>query len=147
MNFGIVYATDSNTVRRIVVSDDPKYDFAYHVGTGETLLIADKKLGTDVHSARAIVETVTGKKSPEPLVAIVDAQGSVVNMILADPKLDSVEGLALVPAYVGVEVGQTYDVKTDLFTRPSKTIPPGIDKSGNPYSEKTIPSEVVEKPE
>lgn len=146
MDFGIIYATNSNTVRRIIISDVTNYDYANHVGLGETLLIADKKLGTDIHSVRSIVENATGKKSPEPLVALVDNSGLVIQMVLADSQLDTFDNLTMVSAYAGVEVGQTYDAKTNTFIRPSKTVPAAIDKLGNLQPEKIIPSEPVEKP-
>lgn len=121
-SYGIIYAANSKAVRRIVVSDDPNYDYSLHVGPGEAHIVADKKQGSDVFAARAAVEAATGEKSLEPLCAVIDKSGVVVKMMMADPELDAIEAHELIRAYADVAEGHTYDKASDTFIAPIVTI-------------------------
>jgi hypothetical protein len=143
--YGIIYAEEGKSVRRIVVSDDPNYDYGIHVHEGEALLLGDPVLGRDLHAARLALWDAFAIDPPEPLVAMVDATGLVTAMIMADPVLDAVEGYALIPAYAGVAIGQIYDEATDTFWVPETTIPAGVGPGG-PYDEQIIPAHPVPKP-
>lgn len=138
MNYGIVYATGSKMVRRIIVSDDEKALDQRHVGLGESLLLADKAKGSDLFAARAAVKLATGIDPPSHECAVVDKVGAVVKIIAADPAIDTVEGHDLVAAYKGVTTECTYDNASDTFTAPVKTIPASIDEKGNPVPQKTV---------
>jgi len=144
--YGIIYADVGKSVRRIVVSDDPNYDYEIHVHEGEALLIGDGSLGRDLIAARRAMREALAVDPPEPLVALVDATGLVAAMVMADPALDAVEGHTLIPAYAGVGVGQTYDAPTDTFWVPETTVPAGVGPAG-PYDEQVIPAHPVPKPE
>lgn len=138
MNYGIVYATGSKMVRRIIVTDDEKTLDQRHVGPGESLLIADKAKGSDLFAARAAVKLATGIDPPSHECAVVDKAGNVVKIIAADPVIDAVEGHDLVAAYKGVTTECTYDKASDTFTAPTKVIPAGVDERGNPVPETTV---------
>jgi len=143
--YGIIYADAGKSIRRIVVSDDPNYDYEIHVHEGEALLIGDGSLGRDLIAARRMMRDAFAIEPPEPLVALVDAGNLVTAMIMADPALDAVEGHTLIPAYAGVAIGQTYDAPTDTFWVPEATIPAGVGPGG-PYDEQIIPAHPVPKP-
>jgi len=144
-SYGIIYAEEGKSIRRIVVSDDPNYDYALHVHEGEALLTADARKGRNLHAARRAMREALAVDPPEPLVAKVDATGLVTAMIMADPALDTVEGHTLIPAYAGVGIGQTYDEATDSFIVPEQIIPAGEGPAG-PYDEQVIPAHPVPKP-
>jgi hypothetical protein len=144
--YGIIYAEEGKSIRRIVVSDDPNYDYELHVHEGEALLLGDGTKGRDLRAARRAMREALAIEPPEPLVAVVDASNLVTAMIMADPALDAVEGHTLIPAYAGVAIGQTYDQPTDTFWVPETTIPAG-EGPGGPYDEQTIPAHPVPKPE
>jgi hypothetical protein len=144
--YGIIYAEEGKSVRRIVVSDDPNYDYELHVHEGEALLLGDAARGRDIHAARRAMREALAVEPPEPLVAVVDAGNLVTAMIMADPALDAVEGHTLVPAYAGVAIGQTYDADTDSFIVPEQIIPAGTYPDGTPRPEEIIPAHPVPKP-
>lgn len=137
MNYGIVYATGSKMIRRLIVSDDPNYDFTPHAGQGESVLVADKANGSDLNAAKAVILAAEGVAPPDPTCAIIDKNGNVVQIIAADPALDVVAGHTLVAAYVGVSAGCTYDAASATFTAPLVVTPAGVDKGGKPYPQKT----------
>jgi hypothetical protein len=143
--YGIIYAEEGKSIRRIVVSDDPNYDYTIHAHEGEALLIGDGSLGRDLIAARRAMREALAIDPPEPLVAVVDASNLVTAMIMADPALDVVVDHDLIPAYAGVAVGQTFDPNTDTFWVPETTIPAG-EGPGGPYDEYTIPAHPVPKP-
>lgn len=95
-NYGVIYSAKSKMVRRIVVSDDPDYDYSIHVGPGENHLVAERTKDVNVFSARAIVKARTGVESPELVCNVVNQEGLIVDTIAADPDLDSVPGHSLV---------------------------------------------------
>jgi len=144
-NYGVVYGAESSIVRRIVVSDDPDYDYSQHVQEGEAFVLADTKNGMDVFAARAAVQAATRAVAADGLTALVDASGLVTAMIMADPVLDTVEGRDLIPAYDGVAIGQTYDRNTGTFWVPETIIPAGVGPAG-PYPETVVPAHPVPKP-
>jgi len=144
--FGIIYGDESKAIRRIVVSDDPDYDYAIHVHAGEGLLVADAARGRDLPAARRAMRAAFAIEPPEPLVAVVNADGVVTAIILADPALDAVERHDLIPAYAGVATGQTYDRDTATFWAPAVRIPAGEGPAG-PYPETIVPTYPVPKPE
>jgi hypothetical protein len=143
--YGIIYADVGKSVRRIVVSDDPNYDYEIHVHEGEALLLGDATRGRDLRAAQRAIRDKFAVDPPEPLVALIDPSDTVVAMIMADPALDVVVGHTLIPAYAGVAIGQTYDRDTDSFIVPETTIPAGVGPAG-PYDEYTIPAHPVPKP-
>jgi hypothetical protein len=152
--YGVIYAAGSKMVRRIVVSDDLNYDYSQHVGDGEEVLVEERTRTRDgkgddvsVHAARAAVRIATGIEPPEHVCAVVDGTGLVVNMIAADPDLDTLPEHTLVLAYAGVGIGCTYDQATDTFSAPIVEWPAGISPNGMPYEAFTTGGPVPKPPD
>lgn len=150
--YGVIYAAGSKMVRRIVVSDDPNYDYSQHVGEGEEHLVnerltRDGKEDISVHAARAHVKAKTGIDPPEYVCAVVDGTGLVVNMIAADPDIDSIPEHTLVLAYPGVGIGCTYDQASDTFIAPIVEWPAGTSPDGTPYDAFTTGGPVPKPPD
>jgi hypothetical protein len=117
--FGIVYATGSKMVRRVILPDhDDELLGGLHVGPGESMLV--KPSGpSDIFTCQAHVKTATGVQPLDPRCAVVDNTNTVVAVILADPALDSHPAGALVSCYdPSINVGHTYSPSTKLFTSP-----------------------------
>lgn len=109
---GIVYATGSGIVRRVIVPTiDTELDHPSHVGPQEAMLkIATPKVirrdgYPDLAAARAHVALVTGKPSPSGRCAVV-TNGLVTGIIMADPDIDAIPGAVLVLSEVA-QVGWT----------------------------------------
>lgn len=143
MNYGIIYATGSNTVRRMVSSDEVNYDFSKHICSGESLVIADNKNRSDLLAARIAVQTATGKPSLDLICAVVDKSNNVVSIVSADPKLDQILNHTLLLAPAGVSAGCTYDPVGLVFIVPAVVIPAGLDKQGNTVPQQVIPSKTI----
>lgn len=96
---GIVYSAKGLILRRVIQPDfDSQLDDPAWVQPGETMLripIADEVLTRGL-SWEGIVEAKIGQALNSPRCAVVDPQGTVVNVICADPDLDSVPGHTLV---------------------------------------------------
>jgi hypothetical protein len=100
---GIVYATGSGILRRLIVPDDDAELVDKHpVALGETMLVVSAKTIKNQADVEAAVALVIGKPVPSARCAVVDAAGTVVNVIMADPALDSVSGATLVLDQVAV---------------------------------------------
>lgn len=121
--YGVVYATGSKMIRRIIVTDDESSLDKRHIGRGESLLVADKSGGTSLDTARAAVKAATGVDPPDPQCAVVDGDGQVVNVIKADPEIDRVDGLLLVSAPPTLAIGATYDSNSGTFSEPVTAAP------------------------
>lgn len=97
---GIVISKQSKMLRRLIIPDSGS-DFSHHpLAPGEQLLIADNPgalLTPDVISS--IVQRQTGTVPPSARCAVVvkanAVSGNVVNVIQADPAIDSVPGSTL----------------------------------------------------
>ena len=115
--FGIIYATGSKQIRRIIV---PDVDQALLDGThttlpGETLLIGTGS--SDLDSCNTLVLKATGVAPPDLHCAIVDNKNIVVSVLKADPDLDSIPGATLIACYSPkIAVGCIYNTITKLFS-------------------------------
>jgi len=87
--FGIVYASGSKMIRRIIVPERETAltDGTHRAGPGETMLIANGR--ADLESCAEHVRVATGVKPPRLRCAVLDQQNNVVDTILADPALDT----------------------------------------------------------
>jgi hypothetical protein len=99
---GVVYATGSGILRRWIVPDRDADLIARHsVGAGESMILLDRaNVPGDPVQAQAFIEAaigrVTGKAVPSPRCAIVDAGGTVVGTVMADPAIDHIPNCTLV---------------------------------------------------
>lgn len=145
--FGIVYATGSKMVRRIILpDDDTELLNGNHVGPGETMLVSPSG-SHDLATCQALVKQATGVAPPDAACAVLDKNNAVVAVIMADPAIDTHPAGTVVKAYGGVCVGCTYDLLSDQFTAPSYTIPAGIDKITRlPTLQQDMPARVIAKP-
>ena len=97
---GLIYATNSGSLRRVINSPDGYADTL--VGAGETLLIVEKvDLDHPVvpmqYMAEAMVAQELGKMPEDSRCAVIDPMtGNVVGAIMADPTIDSLLGYELV---------------------------------------------------
>lgn len=86
---GIIYATGSKMIRRIVIPDDPKAldDGTHGPYEGESMLKADSTKVAQ-QGAEALIQDETGETPTDPRCAVI-ANGLVVAVIHADPSLDA----------------------------------------------------------
>lgn len=146
MNIGIVYATNSKMIRRIVGSDDPNYDYSIHVDKNsatETLLLVDASLIKTPDDCAAQVKQATGQVPLDFNCAVVDQTGAVTSLVKADPTIDVLPGATLIAAPDGVDVGHTYDAKNGVFNVPEKQIPATTGKDGSQIDAQVIPAKVL----
>lgn len=98
---GIIYATKSKIVRRIVVPDsDAELLDPTLIADGESLLVASSSISPSVFEARALIakaEGIAESDIPDGRCAVVDGNGFVADVLLADPQLDKIDGHDLVP--------------------------------------------------
>jgi hypothetical protein len=136
---GIVYATASKMVRRIVSPGvDVDLNHPSFLLPGESMLIVLATSVTDLASAEALVAQATGQTSASYRCAVIAQDGTISDFLMADPTVDHLPGArALVGAPPEVDGTATYSA--GIFTMPGKIIPAGIDKDGNPYPRQIIP--------
>lgn len=141
-NFGIIYATGSKAIRRIIVPDRDTAltDGTHLAGTGETLLVAAGP-ANDLATCMALVQEATGQVSPYPKCVVVDKTNKVVAYAMADPALDTHPlGTLLMVSADGIAVGATFDPLIKSFTNPPTITPAGtILKDGS-----TVPTDIIE---
>ena len=143
---GIIYATGSKMIRRIVApSDDAELDRPGLVSTGESLLLAERPPGginLDLEAyAESQVQSATGIAPPKIVCAVIPEGGdTVAGMILADPAIDTLPDSLLIEAYSReIQVGCTYDRETGVFTAPERV---AKDKDGKDV---IVPAKAIEK--
>jgi hypothetical protein len=92
-SIGIVYGEQSGIVRHIIIPDNDAGLRNVVLQPGEAIVAVDrlkfKKGSPDTNDAIAAVEEVRGKPSDDPRCVVVDAKGVVVDVLLADPLIDS----------------------------------------------------------
>lgn len=131
---GIVYATQSGILRRVIFpdSDTSLSDGTHFVGAGETMLIAplaeynnakSKADGTPQNQPEAqLFKTHTGKAWASGRCAVIDNTGLVVKTIHADPALDSINGMTLVSSDVALP-GWTWTLQSGFVPSVSVSVP------------------------
>lgn len=110
--FGIVYATASAQIRRYIYPTLSDSEISNHpLQPGESLTTCN--IGPYASSAAwqtAITNAVTaaaGKAPGDPRCCVIDGSGKVVEVIMADPAIDTVSGMTLVNSSVA-NVGWTW---------------------------------------
>ena len=145
--YGIVYATSSKALRRIILTDNDATLIAALAGPGETFLLANRVDGYSLDAAKNAIKQATGVKSPNLECAVLDKDNKVTAIILADPTLDNIKDYVLKESYPGVNNTCTFDPAQDLFVAPIKTILAGtLDKNGNPLLEDKITGGPIPRP-
>ena|SRR5215475_3791543 len=88
--FGIIYATKSKMIRRIIVpeSDSTLTDGTHKVGEGETMLVASGE-ACDLASCIELVKEATGVVPADPRCFVLDKANKIVAVVHADPELDT----------------------------------------------------------
>lgn len=138
--FGVIYASGSKMIRRIIAGSD---NLAVHVGVGETLLTIQQAAAPNIFEAEAAVEAATGQSPLNLTCAVIDGTGNVVGLVKADPEIDQLPAKLLVAAPSEITTGCTYDSKTAAFTIPQKIIPAYTDRDGKPVAQQTIVAKTV----
>ncbi len=142
--YGIIYATQSKILRRIVVpSDNSSLNFlATMVGPGESIVARPTGHGDGHAQWAAAVQSVTGVMPPSAACAVVDATNTVILIVMADPALDTHPQGTLIWCYApGIGIGATYDSTTGLFTAPAISRPAKGDVPAI-----SVPPTVIPKP-
>lgn len=107
---GVVYATGSKLIRRVIVPDSDR-DLARSdfLGAGESILVVPIGNPFDTSGLQKLVLDLHGLDIvPCGRCAVIDGHGDVVNVIMADPEIDSVAGHRLVTSETA-DVGWRYD--------------------------------------
>lgn len=153
--FGIIYAIGSGQIRRYIypTHNDSEID-SHPPGPGEALTTCG--IGPYPNSAawlaavNAAVTAAAGKSPSDPRCAVVDGNGKVVAIIMADPAIDSYPDGTLIAAYSpAIGIGCTYDSGSGLFTIPASTLPAGTfnPKTGTTTTQdETSPAQVIPRP-
>lgn len=110
--FGVVIGEKSKIVRRIVVPDrDATLVIpGFYTSKGESIIIIDRAKGAYPDVINAAIEQATGVKPSDPRTIVIDKDGMVVDVILADPELDSIPDKTLVLS-PDADVGDKVDAK------------------------------------
>lgn len=88
---GIIYATNSTMVRRIIHPDrDSELNDPDYLGKGESMMIVEKSTAQTLLQIEAIVTKYTGKPTPDPRCVVLNEKGVVESVIYADPEIDSI---------------------------------------------------------
>lgn len=107
----IIYGAATGIIRRVIRTDEPA-PLSGHVGAGEAIIEAPDSvllpngsgnLVPDLDRIAAHLFQATGI-TPEPArcVVVQHGTGDVVNVIMADPTIDAIEGHALFQDALGV---------------------------------------------
>lgn len=154
--FGIIYASESKMIRRIVANipdqaaRSTRAAYAPHISSSEEVLIVEQDAVPTVFEAEDLVEAATGVKPLSRECTVLDDNYIVVQIIAADAAIDTLPGKTLVQAYAPIPIGSIYDPATGLFTAPGYTIPASPGVPGNPdrppTEEVVVPPTVIPKP-
>lgn len=144
-NFGVVVATGSKQIRRILGISDQALA-TYVPDPGESLLIFPiPKSPLDMAGLNALVQQATGVMPPDLVCAVVDKTNTVVEMFAGDAAIDKHPAGQVIDVYSpDVTVGCTYDPVAKQFTVPSFVIPATVDRfTSLPIPQKIIPSRIL----
>lgn len=119
INIGIIYATGSKIIRKLVVPDVEPNATAWlqYCGPGETFTLLARGSATAA-AVRARVSAVTATAViPTGRCCVIDGQGHVINVINADPALYSIPSFSLVLSDLA-NINDHYNVEiTNDFSR------------------------------
>lgn len=94
---GIVYGVASGIIRRWIVPDrDTDLKDKHPVAPGETMQIVDRATVKSSADIEAAVAKAIGRQPPSPRCAVINAKGEVIDIKMADPALDHIDGCTLV---------------------------------------------------
>jgi hypothetical protein len=114
---GVVYATGSKMIRRMIISDDDTNLDNRHAGPGESFHLVAKVPGwIHLNTAKLAIRNLTGVDPPSTRCAVLDNNSRVESLIDADPDLDMLPNKTLVSAPPTVEVGHLYDPILKTFS-------------------------------
>ncbi len=119
----IVYAKDSNIIRRVILPDDDN-TLAQHKPTldaKELSITAPLSQEIDLAAVKAAVQQATGKPVPSGRAVLIDQTNTVVNAIQADPAIDQLTGFTIVSSDL-VAFGDTFKPKDGSFQRLMATV-------------------------
>lgn len=118
---GVVY--DANGIVREVIVPDNDSEIAQDTPAGDSVVIVQDTNSFTPALANGYVAAAIGKQPPSPRCIVTDAQGNVVAVLLADPKVDVLPGYAI----TANATNQPGDVVTPVAVAPGKpvvTFPP-----------------------
>lgn len=111
-----VYGTVSGTIRRII--KDPKTP-SIHAGPGESIFVCDEQLPASLDSVRQQLNVFLGRDATPKPCAVIDSNGNVVDVIMADELLDAIPGYTLKNSTYA-RINDSYS--DGLFVSPPSTI-------------------------
>ena len=86
---GVVYGTKSGIVRRIICPDDDnELSTPGHLGPGESIHQLEGKWDPD-EDYTPYIENLLGRIAPSSRCVIINKGGQVINVLVADPEIDS----------------------------------------------------------
>jgi hypothetical protein len=120
--FAIVIASETKAIRRVIYPDDDNQQIS--IIDGEEVIFCPVESKGDLDQWKKLVEKETGIYPPDPLCAVLEDDGTVASVIMADPKLDRhPEGKELVEAYSDeIAIGDKYDKAQATFLKGDKRI-------------------------
>ena len=117
---GVIHSEKSKLVRRVIATD-AHWTLPDHVGEGEALYVfetsadvADNAHITQIHDKFYEEMGLTEETKPNPRCALVDANGMVTNMIMADPEIDKHPEGEVIAAPDDVAINDKWDGKKFL---------------------------------
>ncbi len=119
----IVYAKDSNIIRRIILPDNDDA-LAQHKPTldaKELSITAPLSQEIDLAAVKAAVVAATGKPVPSGRAVLIDQTNTVVNTIQADPAIDELDGFTIISSDLA-NIGDTYTPKDGHLSRLMATV-------------------------
>ena len=118
---GIIFGTKNKHVRRIIKPDDDSELLTLLVGPGESLETVPIDTPLDHQTLSELIGT-----HPDPNAArcaVVNPSGDVVQVLMADPEIDSVDNHAglkshTLVAHPHADVGWVYNHQTKIMRKP-----------------------------
>jgi hypothetical protein len=111
--FGAVYSIATGQIRRYYYPTDDSQIATYPLLPGEAIVSISRGPYPNAAAWQTAVTTAVtnaaGKAPGNPRCAMIDANGNVVGVIMADPSIDSVSGMTLVNTTVA-DVGWTWTI-------------------------------------
>ena len=132
---GVVYSINQARCRRIIVPDDDSQLVLFQntLSDGEAMLTYDASLGFDTGTVTDQIRKVTGRDPDDDSCAVVDATGTVVDVVKADASIDVHPDGVVIPASQDITVGCMYDANVNAFITPVSII-----KSGTVLKDGTV---------
>lgn len=137
--FAVVYSKATGRIRSIYVPDNDAQLSSIILSKGESIQVFQDKEYGDVNDLQERITKITGITPQDDKYAIVDTNGVVVAVVLADPDSgDIVPGHDLIKD-PDVKEGYIYDKATKVFTDPNVEAVPADPISVDPIDLKDTP--------